>query len=190
MAVALIRKFKFKLGLQLMLGLPADNEKRFTKSVVDVISLKPDFARLCPTLVLRHTPLYSLYKKGLYAPWSMGRTLNALKNGIKAFENAGIPIIRVGLQADDSLNKNLVAGPFHPSLRYLIDCQIGLDRMINKIASLNHIPKIILFKVPKKLVSIYIGDRRENLRLLKEQFGLDEIHLSGEEKCHELELVA
>ena len=83
-----------------------------------------------------------------------------------------------------------MAGPFHPALRYLVDCQIGLDLMVNKIISLSDIPKKIIFKVPKNLVSIYTGNRRENLILLKEQFALDEVGLRGEERCHQLELVA
>ena len=188
-AVSLIRKFKFKLGLQLMLGLPADDEKRFIKSVADVISLEPDFVRLYPTLVLRHTSLYSLYIKGLYVPWSMERTLTALKGAIKSFRNTGISVIRVGLQPDSSLKDNLVAGPFHPSLRYLVDCQIALDLMVGKVLSLNHVPNKIFFRAPKRSVSIYAGNRRENLRLLKKQFGLDEVGLCGEEECHQLELV-
>lgn len=189
-AVFLMNKFKLKVGLQLMLGLPGDNEKRFITSVVDVIGMKPDFVRLYPALVLRHTPLYAMYKKGLYVPWSMERTLDNLKYAIKSFENAGIPVVRVGLQSDSSLKKNYVAGPFHPSLRYLVDCQIGFDLMVEKILSLSHIPKRIIFRVPKKLVSIYTGNRRENLKLLKMRFGIDEVCLKAEDECHQLELVA
>ena len=189
-AVSLIRDFHFDLGLQLMLGLPGDNEKRFQASVMDVINLKPDFVRLYPALVLRHTPLYSMYQKGFYNPWSLERTLDSLKYAIKLFKNADIPVIRVGLQSDSSLKENLIAGPFHPALRYLVDCQIGLDLMVDKILSLKHIPKKVLFRVPKNLISIYAGNRRENIRVIKERFGLDEVSLNGEELCQQVELVA
>jgi len=189
-AVSLIAKYKFKLGLQLMMGLPGDNEKRFATSVADVIRMKPNFVRLYPALVLRHTALYAMYQKGLYTPWSMERTLDALKGAVKSFKSNGIPVIRVGLQPDSSLKNNLVDGPFHPSLRYLVDCRIGLDLMVGKILSLNPVPNRIMFRVPKNLVSIYTGNRRENLLLLKKKFGLDEVRLSGEDACRELELVA
>jgi len=188
-AVSLITKFKFKLGIQLMLGLPGDNEKRFKTSVANVICIAPDFVRLYPALVLRHTQLYLMYQKGLYVPWSMKRTLNALKGAVKSLVNADIPVIRVGLQPDSSLIDNLIAGPFHPSLRYLVDCQIGFECMVDKIRALSSIPKRIFFKVPKNSISIYTGNRRENLRLLKEQFGLEEVRLRGEESCSQLELV-
>ena len=61
--------------------------------------------------------------------------------------------------------------------------------MVDKIRALSSIPKRIFFKVPKNSISIYTGNRRENLRLLKEQFGLEEVRLRGEESCSQLELV-
>jgi histone acetyltransferase (RNA polymerase elongator complex component) len=189
-AVSLIREYDLKLGLQLMLGLPGDNENRFEMSVADIIGMKPDFVRLYPALVLRHTPLFSMYQKGVYSPWSLERTLGSLKNAVKSFGIADIPIIRIGLQPDNSLRDNFVAGPFHPSLRYLVDCRIGLDLMVDRILSLNRVPERVVFKVPMKSVSIYTGNRRENLKILKERFSLEEIKLSGEEHCRQLELVA
>jgi hypothetical protein len=187
--VSLIREFGFKLGLQLMLGLPGDSEKHFVRSVSDVVALAPDFVRLYPTLVLRHTPLYEIYRQGRYVPWALERTLDVLKGALMSFDRAGIPVVRVGLQPDPSLIENFVAGPFHPSLRYLVDCRIGLDRMITEIKFLDQIPKRVLFKVPLKSVSIYIGNRRENIIQLKERFGLDEVKLSGEVHCRQIELV-
>ncbi|MDP7557099.1 MAG: radical SAM protein, partial [Nitrospinaceae bacterium] len=147
-AVSLIREYDFKLGLQLMLGLPGDNENRFEMSVADVIGMKPNFVRLYPALVLRHTPLFSMYQKGVYSPWSLERTLGSLKNAVRSFGIADIPIIRIGLQPDNSLRDNFIAGPFHPSLRYLVDCQIGLDLMVDKILSLNRVPERVVFRVP------------------------------------------
>ncbi|MZH03603.1 MAG: radical SAM protein, partial [Nitrospinae bacterium] len=45
-AVNRIQAMDFRLGLQLMPGLPGDNEQKFQKSVDNVISLKPDFVRI------------------------------------------------------------------------------------------------------------------------------------------------
>lgn len=189
-AVSLIREFDFRLGLQLMLGLPGDNEERFERSVEDSIRLRPDFVRLYPALVLRHTPLYAMYQEGRYAPWTLERTLQALEKALKSFGQAGIPVVRVGLQADRSLTENFVAGPFHPSLRYLVDCRVGLKRMIEEIENLDRIPPRVLFKVPMKSVSIYTGNRRENIIRLKERFGFEEVKLLGATDCRRLELVA
>jgi histone acetyltransferase (RNA polymerase elongator complex component) len=189
-SISLIKKYNFTFGLQMMLGLPGDNENRFQRSVIDVISMKPDFVRLYPTLDHREASLYSMYQKGLYSPWSLSRTLAALKKALTLFDQFRIPVIRVGVQPDHSLEENLVAGPFHPSLRYLVDCQTSLDLMVEKILSLNRMPRKILFRVPKNSVSVYTGNKRENISYIKDRFGFDEVLLVGEELCSEIELVA
>ncbi len=188
-SVHLIKERNFLLGLQLMLGLPGDNESIFQNSVIDVVNMKPDFVRLYPTLVLRHTALFSMYEKGLYTPWSLERTLKSLKYAIKLFKQFNIPVIRVGVQPDRSLEENFVAGPFHPSLRYLVDCQLCLDSMVEKIFSITRLPKKILFRVPKKLLSVYIGNKRENINYIKDRFGFKEVILRGEDLCREIQLV-
>lgn len=189
-SVSLIKTFKLKLGLQLMLGLPGDNEQRFENSVIDIVNMKPDFVRLYPALVLRHTALYSLYKKGLYQPWSLERTLSALTMAVKLFQKHGISVIRVGLQPDISLKNNFIAGPFHPSLRYLVDCRIGLDLLLDIINSIGSIPSKISFKVPRKMVSIFVGNRRENIKILKQQFKLNDVLIIPDDTCGKPELVA
>jgi len=52
------------------------------------------------------------------------------------------------------------------------------------------LPSKILFKVPKNLLSIYTGNKRENIRYIQDRFGFDEVFLVGEELCREIELVA
>ena len=131
-----------------------------------------------------------MYQKGLYSPWSLGRTLDALKYALALFNQFSIPVIRVGVQPDRSLEENLVAGPFHPSLRYLVDCQTSLDLMVKKILCLNRMPNKILFKVPKNLLPVYTCNKRENIRYIKDRFGFKEVALVGEALCREIELVA
>ncbi|MEE9259388.1 MAG: radical SAM protein [Nitrospinaceae bacterium] len=189
-AVGLIRENEFNLGLQLMPGLPGDCERTFQQSVADTIALRPNFVRLYPALVLRHTRLYDMYMKKEYSPWSLERTLDALTSAVKEFQNAGIPVIRIGLHPDPSMLENLVAGPYHPALRYLVDCRIGLGEMTEKIKEREIQTKSIWFKVPINSIPIYTGNKRENIGRLKAFFHLDEIKLEGVPGLKELELVA
>ena len=78
----------------------------------------------------------------------------------------------------------------HPSLRYLVDCEIGLDLMIEIIDSQSEIPKKIIFRVPKNMESIYTGNHRRNLKILKVRFGLEKVCLLPDDWCRHLELVA
>ena len=188
-AVGLIKKNGFRLGLQLMSGLPGDTDESFAKSVDDVLSLKPDFVRLYPTLVIRHTELFKMYREDKFIPWSLERTLDNLKFAVKKFRAQNIPVIRLGLHPDPSLLENLVAGPYHPSLRYLVDCRIGLDEMIDRIRQQKNLNSQINFKVPSNRVSVYIGHNRENIIKLKTMFRLQDVILQPEKNCGRLQLI-
>lgn len=189
-AVDLIKENGFRLGLQLMSGLPGDTEQTFVKSVDDVLSFEPDFARLYPTLVIRHTELYQMYREGKFTPWNLDRTVDNLKIAVKKFRAKNIPIIRLGLHPDPSLLENLVAGPYHPSLRYLVDCKISLDEMIENIRERKKINGRVKFRVPSKRISVYIGHNRENIKMLKNMFCLETVILQAEQNCERLQLIA
>ncbi len=189
-AVDKIHAMKFRLGLQLMPGLPGDNEHKFQKSVENVISLNPDFVRIYPTLVIKNTGLFDMYKQGTYTPWSLERMIAAVKEAVVKFEDAGIKVIRVGLHPDPSLLENFVAGPIHPSFRYLVDSRIMRDRMIKMIRALEKTPLSVTFRVPARKVSLYIGHKKENLAFIKNIFDLSSINLQQDAEKDHLELVA
>ncbi len=189
-AVDKIHKTRFRLGLQLMPGLPGDNEEKFQKSVDNVISLKPSFVRIYPTLVIKNTGIFDMYQQGTYTPWSLERMIEAVKEAVIKFEQAGIKVIRVGLHPDPSLMESYVAGPFHPSFRYLVDSRIMRERMINMIRSLKQVPLSVTFRVPTRRVSLYLGHKKENLSIIKSIFGLDSISLQQDAIKDHLELVA
>jgi histone acetyltransferase (RNA polymerase elongator complex component) len=189
-AVKHIHAMGFSLGLQLMPGLPGDSEKKFQKSVADVISLSPDFVRIYPTLVIKNTGLFEMYKQGTFSPWKLDRMIETVKDAVMKFEKAGIKVIRIGLHPDPSLMENFVDGPFHPSFRYLVDSSIARERMIMMISSLKQIPLSITFRVPARKVSLYLGHKKENLKIIKNIFKLNSIKLQQDASREYLELVA
>lgn len=189
-AVALIQKNGFRLGLQLMPGLPGDTDRTFQKSVEDTLSFNPAFVRLYPTLVIRNTQLFEMYEEGRFVPWSLEQTLVALKTAVIKYRQKNIPVIRMGLHPDPSMLENYVDGPYHPSLRYLVDCRLGLDEMIAQIRGLNNLTDTVKFMVPFKSASIYIGHKRENLKKLKAMFPLENIIMQPDNDCDQLQLIA
>ena len=189
-AVNIIRKNDMKIGMQLMPGLPLDDELNFIKSVKDVIELKPDFARIYPTLVIKGTPLFELYKSGSYVPWNLNRMINIVKDSLIEFQKADIPVIRIGLHADRSMLDNLVDGPYHPSFRYLVDRLIARDKMFKLLNGLGNCPKNIKFKVPSRQVSLFLGHKKDNIFAIKKVFGIENIFLIKNDNQKEIELVA
>jgi len=189
-AVKSIRKKELILGLQLMPGLPKDDESTFLQTVKDTISLRPDFVRIYPTLVIRNTTLFKMYNTGEYSPWSLDRMLQLVKKAMIEFEKADIPVIRVGLHSDPSMLENLVDGPYHPSFRYLVDSLIARDKMVSMIERLKHIPADLTFKVPSNKISLYFGHKKSNIHVIKKIFGINNIFLQQTSNQEDLKLVA
>ncbi|MBQ6617917.1 MAG: radical SAM protein, partial [Phascolarctobacterium sp.] len=102
-AVALLKKYDFKVGLQLMVGMPEQDFASVKDTVEKVLVLKPDIARIYPLLVIKGTPLAKNYEAGEFEPLSLEEAVEQAAYMYKKLSEAGIKIIRVGLQPDDEL---------------------------------------------------------------------------------------
>ncbi len=119
-AVELLQRKGMKVGIQLMQGLPGADEKEALESAAAVISTKPDFVRIYPTVVLKDTALERLYRQGRYQPWSLETALRVCRRLKTMFEEAQIPIIKMGLEFSTNEREGIVAGPYHPNFRQLL----------------------------------------------------------------------
>jgi histone acetyltransferase (RNA polymerase elongator complex component) len=189
-AVDSIRKEGLGLGLQLMPGLPEDDEKIFMKSVKDVIGLKPDFVRIYPTLVIKNTKLYEIYRLGEYLPWKLNRMVRLVKDALLEFQSENIPVIRVGLYSDPSMLENFVDGPYHPAFRYLVDSLIAREKMFDLINQLQTVPQTITFKVPSRQVSLYLGHKKDNIQAIQNCYGINTVLIKQIGNQEILQLVA
>ncbi len=124
-AVALLKKYGFKVGLQFMPGLPGDTGETILHTASKIAGLQPDFVRIYPTVVVKDTPLEKMYLTGLYKPWSLAEMTDICRKLISLFNAKGIPVIRVGLQPTESLEQGIVAGPYHPSFRDMMNKDAG-----------------------------------------------------------------
>jgi histone acetyltransferase (RNA polymerase elongator complex component) len=120
-AVELLRMEGFKVGLQIMPGLPGDTRASIIETARRVAELEPDFVRVYPTLVIRGTPLERMSTDGVYTPWPLEEMVEVCRDLSILFKKAGIPVVRFGLQPTDELEKNIVAGPYHPAFRQLVE---------------------------------------------------------------------
>ncbi len=120
-AVRIVKESSMEVGLQIMPGLPGDTEETIILTAKRCAGLKPHFVRIYPTMVIRDTQLYEMYRRGEYTPWGLDDMVRVLRKVVGIFKEGGIPVIRLGLQPTDSLLSSMVAGPYHPSLRDLID---------------------------------------------------------------------
>jgi histone acetyltransferase (RNA polymerase elongator complex component) len=175
-AVLRLRQWGFEVGIQLMIGLPGDTFDRFLKTLDQIIDLKPDFVRIHPTLVLKGAPLENLWRVGKYSPLPLDEAIQWLKRGLLKLERASIPVARVGLQPTSDLEKNLLAGPYHPALHQLIDSAIFFD-MAQHLLQTSPNGSQAFFHCHPKEVSNLRGQRNENILKLKEHFKLNKIFI-------------
>ncbi len=123
-AVKLLKEWCLVVGIQLMPGLPGDTMETIIRTTEDVIALRPHFARIYPALVISGTPLEGLYRSGAYTPWSLDEMVRICREMIRLFRKARIPVIRIGLRPAVELEEKVVAGPYHPSIRQLVEQEI------------------------------------------------------------------
>jgi histone acetyltransferase (RNA polymerase elongator complex component) len=121
-AVKLLRAYKFKVGLQFMVGLPGQTLASLKETAAQAVALAPDIARIYPLLVIKDTPLAEMYAKGEYTPLTLEEAVAEAAFLYETLTGAGINVIRVGLQPDEELCRpgNIIAGPFHPSMGELV----------------------------------------------------------------------
>jgi histone acetyltransferase (RNA polymerase elongator complex component) len=190
-ALILLREKDFETGIHLMAGLPGDSPERFAQTIEKAIALRPDMVRIHPTLVLRDTPLAEAFREGRYIPLTLDEAVGQCKNALKKLTAAGIPVIRLGLQTTRELEEPgaVVAGPFHPAFRSLVEASIYLEMASSLAASAGWTSgpappspagargKILAFTLSPNDVSNFHGPRRENIAALMERFRPADIRL-------------
>jgi histone acetyltransferase (RNA polymerase elongator complex component) len=178
-AVTLLREEGFTIGLQLMPGLPGDAAGTFMETVNSVIGMRPAFVRIYPALVIKETRLEALYCSGHYSPLSLDEAVQWCKNAFLRFERAGIAVIRMGLQPTEELQKpgTILAGPYHPAFRQLVDSSVLLDRMRTALSLRpTAAGPAYLYSHPSD-VAAAIGQKRSNILALQKEFCLSELHI-------------
>ena len=175
-AVRLLKEQGFIVGMQLMPGLPADSPGTFRRTVDEVIGLAPALVRIYPALVIRDTPLEKLYRQGSYRPLSLDDAVSLCADALERFRGAGIEVIRMGLQPTEELGRpgTVVAGPYHPAFRDLVESTVFLRHMRLLAASGNS-----AFLVNPSDLSRAIGQHRGNVLALQEELGM-EVRVQGD----------
>ena len=170
----LIKKHDIKLGLQMMVGLPSDTEEKCIETARKFISLNPDCVRIYPTLVVKDTGLEMLLERGEYTPFSLEQCINIVKKLLVLFYINNINVIRVGLQATDDiqLGKGVVAGPYHPAFRELVESEMIKD-YLDYIVKENEISGELIVNSNNKNISKIVGNKRSNKIYMKQKYNIN-----------------
>lgn len=136
---SLIKEYGFTLGLQMMIGLPGDDEEKDTYTAKEFVKIGPQMVRIYPALVVKDTYMERMYKDGRYEPFSLERTVNICSRLYLIFERAGIDIIRIGLQPTENIQpgRDVVGGPFHPAIRELVESKLLNEIVLHLFKTIN-----------------------------------------------------
>lgn len=161
-ALALIKSHNIYAGAQLMPGLPGDSLEKSRHSLAQVVAAGADFVRIYPVVVLANTALAAEFLAGKYNPLAVSEAVNWCKIMLHDSLLANIPVIRIGLQADQGLNqKNILGGSWHPALGQLVGSALYGDLIENLLSKVENSPKASIFCNPSRL-SDCIGHNRQH----------------------------
>jgi hypothetical protein len=96
-------------------------------------------------------------------------------------ERSSIPVARIGLQPTKELERDYLAGPYHPALHQLIDSAIFFD-MATSLLQVSQKNGRALFLCHPKEVSNLRGQKNENILRLKNHFNLSQILIEEREE--------
>ncbi|MEA4923531.1 MAG: radical SAM protein [Eubacteriaceae bacterium] len=171
-ACRLIREYGFTLGIQLMIGLPGDTKKQAVASSEKTAALKPEMARLYPTVVLPDTELALMCRDHRYVPLSEDEAVDITAEMYKILDAAGVTILRVGLKSTDLITSDTdLGGSYHPAFRQLVEGKIALERI--KALLDDHAPEPgndITFYSNSHSFSSMIGHKGCNRKILESQY--------------------
>ena len=178
-ASKLIRWYGFDLGHQMMVGLPESTTVDEINTAKQLIKLKPKMVRIYPVLVIKNTKLEKDYNEGKYKPLTVTQAVEVSKELVKLFVKKHIEVIRIGLQPTDTITNpeneksEVVAGPFHPAFRQLVESGMWYDVIVEKIKQLNTKVKEVVVTVNPTDVNNVIGQRKDNINNLRDVYDVD-----------------
>lgn len=180
--IARLQAANLPYGIQLMIGLPKDTKLSWMETVKQTIADQPTCVRIYPTLVLSETELATFYLAGDYQPIDLEMAVDQATDAYLAFREAGIPVIRMGLQSSEGLSEegSVLAGPHHDAFRSLVETEI-YKRMIERDLASGLIGKKQIVRVNPKHVSFISGYKRSNIKWL-ETSGIQIVKIEGDPK--------
>ena len=167
-ACCLVREYGFELGVQMMTGLFGDTDEKALETAERLIALRPDTARIYPTVVLKNTALERLYAEGRYRAQTLEEAVALCSRLLKMFTQGGVKVIRLGLHSGGGVEENYVAGAYHPAFREKCESRLYREN-IEKLLSENRVQKgeATVFVSPRYL-SQAKGQKKENITYFKE----------------------
>ncbi len=181
-AAKCVKEMGLELVLQLMAGLPKDTREAATRSACKAAELNPDGVRIYPVAVIEDTALAQMYASGKYSALTVEEAVEWSADMLEVFIEAGIPVIRIGLNPSENLEGAILAGAYHPALGELVRSRVYLRIARKEIMKLSPCKKAsVTLNAGKRYISAMCGQHGENRKRLTEEFELSALHFKQAE---------
>ncbi len=162
-----IHESGFQLGLQMMTGLPGDNDDLARRTAVKLCNLSPEYVRIYPAIVLPHTALARWFQEGSYQPQTLEEAVSLCAELIDFFESHGCRVIRAGLHDETGVRTDHIAGPYHPAFGELCRSRIFRNRIEDILKNVK--PGTYCVHVAPQDLSLSVGQKKQNIRYFEEK---------------------
>ena len=176
-AIQRLQELGIAVGIHLMVGLPGDSHDGSLRSTDKAIALHPASARIHPTLVIHNTLLAKQHECGEYAALSLTEAVHTCKEMLKRFQAHNIPVIRIGLQPTESMERHIVAGPYHPAFRQLVDSALMYDYIAERCEESGFPGGHLTITAAPQDISTVRGQKNANLATLRQAFNFTEVNV-------------
>lgn len=130
-ACRLIKKARYSLIGQMMIGLPGSTLTKEIMTAEKICEMGADGARIYPTVTFYDTELARMADRGEYKMLDLDDAVLRSKEVLKIFKTHGVECIRIGLCASDNLGdlEKVKGGANHPALGELVKGELCYDVM-------------------------------------------------------------
>lgn len=183
-AADIIRQQGLEVGMQMMVGLPADTPEKTLYTARQIVVHSAGNTRVYPTLVIPGTELSRRYHQGLYQPLTVDEAVRWTAPVLRLFEEHGVTVLRVGLHPTEGFigGKDYEAGPFHVAFKQLVETEIFRQQFQDTT-----LPKgdgeVTVYVAPSKRQSA-IGYGASNRRMMQQRVGERRVRFVADASLH------
>ena len=154
-----------------MPGLFMDTKEKMISTAIESIKIGPDMVRIYPTLVIKDTKLAFLYEAGIYKPLDLEEAVEISSEIAMLYMYSDIDIIRIGLQPTENINegKDVIAGPFHPAFRQLVEANI-YRTYLEEIICDEEIENELTIFTNDRNISLIAGNNKSNKKYFYDKY--------------------
>jgi len=175
-----LRDLGFRLGLVLAPGLPGGSHASAIEAA-RWAAHRCDFVRIHPALAWEGSASEDWIESGRWTPMDLGQAVTTVAEMMDVFDQADVPVARVGLQPGPDLTGCVVAGPVHPNLRSLVEVRRFRRRMRTALA-LAPRTRVSALNVHPSDLSWARGTANENVRALRAELRLPGIRVVPDDR--------